>query len=86
MNNIEDIVNDQYTEKYFNDELEAFKKNKFIEYLPDENCGKLKMDILFDKNGLIDLCNNNMIYFTNNNELFKHIIPSKSKTKNNNEN
>ena len=60
--------------------------NKFIEYLPDENCGKLKMDILFDKNGLIDLCNNNIIYFMNNNEFFKYISKSKSKTKNNDEN
>lgn len=86
MNNIEDIVNDQSTEKYFNDELKKFNKNKFIEYLPDENCGKLKMDILFDKNGLIDLCNNNIIYFMNNNEFFKYISKSKSKTKNNDEN
>ena len=29
--NIENIINDPSTEKYFNDELEAFKKNKFIE-------------------------------------------------------
>lgn len=80
--NVENIINDPSTEKYFNDELEAFKKNKFIEYLPDENCGKLKMDILFDKNGLIDLSNNNMIYFMDNNEIFKYLSKSKSKTKN----
>lgn len=80
--NIENIINDPSTEKYFNDELKSFKKNKFIEYLPDENCGKLKMDILFDKEGLIDLCSKNMVYFMANNVIYKYFTKSKSKQKN----
>ena len=79
--NVESIINEPTTEKYFNDELEAFEKNKFIEYLPDENCGKLKMDILYDKEGLIDLSKNNMIFYIDNNEIYKYLSKSKTKIK-----
>lgn len=84
--NIENIINESSTEKYFNDKLESFNKNKFIEYLPDENCGKLKMDILYDKEGLIDLSKNNMVYYMDNNEIYKYLFKSKKKSKDENEN
>ena len=80
--NVEEILKEHTTELYFNDETEAFKKNKFIEYLPEENCGRLKMDILYDKEGLIDLSKNNMIHYIDNNEIYKYLIKSKDKSKN----
>ena len=43
-----------------------FKKNKFINYLSPEDRADLKMNLFFDREGLLDLCENNMIYFISN--------------------
>ena len=51
----------------------AHPKNKFINYLPKENSGRLKMDLLYDQNGLIDLILNNEISYIDDNSIYKDL-------------
>lgn len=44
-------------------------KNKFINYLPDEDQAKLKMDILYNQDDLIHLVNNNSIELIESSEI-----------------
>ena len=67
----ENIINESSTEKYMDDKTISFRKNKYIEYIPDENSGKLKMEILYDKEGLIDVTSSNMISFMDYNSIYK---------------
>lgn len=56
-----------------NDEIGIFYKNKFINFLPEEDEIKLKMHLLFDQEGLLDVIENNTLVLIHNNsfrELF----------------
>ena len=44
-----------------------------INYLPEENSGRLKMDLLYDQNGLIDLILNNEISYIEDNSIYKDL-------------
>ena len=70
MYNIEDILNNPSTERYMDEKTVSLKKNKFINYLPEENSGRLKMDLLYNQNGLIDLITNNEISYIDNNSIY----------------
>ena len=41
--------------------------------LPEENSGRLKMDLLYDQNGLIDLILNNEISYIDDNSIYKDL-------------
>jgi len=64
--NVKEILNSSETQEFIDDITQKFLKNKFINYLPEKNRGKLKMDLLFDKEGLLNVTENNMIYFMDN--------------------
>lgn len=51
---LDDILNQKSTEKMLDMVTADFKKNKFMQYLPEEVRGQLKMNIIFDKNALLD--------------------------------
>ena len=63
MYNVADILENPETQEFIDDITQNFVKNKFINYLPEKNRGKLKMDLLFDKEGLLNVTEDNMIYF-----------------------
>ena len=71
--NVEKIINEQSTERYMDDKTISFKKNKFIEYVPNENSGKLKLEILYDKEGLMDVTMNNKVEFVDGNSIYKFL-------------
>lgn len=73
MYNLEDILNDPTTERYMDEKTVSLRKNKFINYLPEENSGRLKMDLLYDQSGLIDLIRNNEISYIDNNSIHKSL-------------
>lgn len=73
MYNVEDILNDSSTERYMDEKTISLRKNKFINYLPEENSGRLKMDLLYDQKGLIDLIMNNKISYIENNSIYKSL-------------
>ena len=73
MYNVEDILNDPSTERYMDEKTVSLRKNKFINYLPEENSGRLKMDLLYDPNGLIDLILDNEISYIENNSIYKSL-------------
>ena len=51
---LENILSQDATEAMLDSLTESFKKNKFMEFLPENVRGSLKMDIIFDKKGLIE--------------------------------
>ncbi|MDR1820703.1 MAG: DEAD/DEAH box helicase [Methanobrevibacter sp.] len=55
---VEDILNREETFDSINEIVGKFYKNKFINYLPYEDQVNLKMDIIFDKDGLINVIKN----------------------------
>ena len=60
---IENILKSSET-LYKLDELTAdFNKNKFINYLPEQDRAELKNHILFDRESLIDVIKNNELLF-----------------------
>ena len=73
MYDIEDILKDSTTERYMDEKSVSLRKNKFINYLPEENSGRLKMDLLYDQNGLIDLILNNEISYIDNNSIYNSL-------------
>ena len=58
---LNNILSQKSTEAMLDNLTESFKKNKFIEFLPDDVKGSLKMNILFDKEALLEATNDKMI-------------------------
>ena len=68
--NVENILSEDNIELLIDEVSQEFKKNKFINYLSPKDRADLKMNLFFDSDGLLDLCNNNMVYFIDN-SIFK---------------
>ena len=62
-----------------NDEIGTFYKNKFINFLPEEDEIKLKMHLLFDQEGLLDVIENNTLVLIHNNSYRKLFEKDKDK-------
>jgi len=56
---LEDKLKEKKTLEFINQLVGKFYKNKFINFLPYEDQANLKMEIIFDKENLIDLIKNN---------------------------
>jgi len=59
--NIKDILGEKELKKNMLDKTKKFVKNKFIKYLQDEDQAELKMQILFNKEDIIHLFENNSL-------------------------
>ena len=70
---LEDILNQKSTEKMLDMVTSEFKKNKFMQYLPEEVRGKLKMNIIFDKDALLDATLDKSISFIGESSFRKSI-------------
>ncbi|SDA57103.1 ATP-dependent helicase Lhr and Lhr-like helicase [Methanobrevibacter millerae] len=68
--NVSTILNEDNIELLIDQVSQDFKKNKFINYLSPADRADLKMNLFFDSEGLLDLCENNMVYFISN-SIFK---------------
>lgn len=73
LGNVEEILSDDKYIEYFKDILQDVFKNKFIDYLPKKDVVELKMDLQYDKEGLINLINNNEFIETKN-DGFKEVF------------
>ena len=62
--NIEDSLKEKKTLELINQMVGKFYKNKFINFLPYEDQVNLKMEIIFDKENLIELLKNNTLVET----------------------
>ena len=71
---LENILSQDATEAMLDNLTESFKKNKFIEFLPKNIRGSLKMDILFDKEALLEATDNRMINFISESKFRKSIF------------
>jgi len=71
---LNNILSQKATESMLDQLTESFKKNKFIEFLPENIRGSLKMDILFDKEALLEATDNRMINFINESKFRKSIF------------
>ena len=69
--NIEETLEKPATAVFIDEIVGKFYKNKFINYLPKKDEIALKMDLLFDEEGLIDLVKNNSVYEMNRNTFYK---------------
>lgn len=77
---LENILSQEATEAMLDNLTESFKKNKFIEFLPDKVRGSLKMDILFDKEALIDATIDKSINFLNESQFRKNVFSYSEKS------
>ena len=57
----------------FIDILQEVFKNKFIDYLPEKDVVELKMDLQYDKDGLINVVNENEFVETKS-DVFKEVL------------
>lgn len=64
-NNIEDILKDEDLKTYIFEKTNKFIKNKFIKYLPEKDQIESKMEILYNKEHLIDLFQKNSLRAVN---------------------
>ena len=71
---LENILSQSSTEAMLDNLTSNFKKNKFIEYLPEEVRGYLKMDLLFDKDALIEATLNKSLYFIEESQFRKNMF------------
>lgn len=71
---LENILSQSSTEAMLDELTSNFKKNKFIEYLPEEVRGYLKMDLLFDKEALLDSTLTKSIHFIEESQFRKSIF------------
>jgi len=60
-NNIEEILKDKDLEAFIFERAKKFVKSKFIKYLPEKDQIELKTEILFNKEGLIDVFQKNSL-------------------------
>ena len=81
---LENILAQSSTEAMLDNLTSNFKKNKFMDYLPEEVRGYLKMDLLFDKEALLDATLGKSINFIQESKfrksIFKYDIKSKENT------
>lgn len=71
---LENILSQKATEAMLDNLTASFKKNKFMEYLPEEVRGFLKMDLIFDKEALLEATFNKSIYFIESSQFRKNIF------------
>lgn len=71
---LENILSQKSTEAMLDNLTESFKKNKFIEFLPDEVKGSLKMNILFDKEALLKYTSGKMINYIDESKFRKNLF------------
>ena len=79
---LDNILSQKSTETMLDNLTESFKKNKFIEFLPEDVRGSLKMDILFDKEALLDSTSDKMINFIDESLFRKNIFSYVKEEKN----
>ena len=60
-----------------NSVLKILIQNKFMEYLPEEVRGSLKMDLIFDKEGLLESTEDKTLYFIDSSMFRKSIFKLK---------
>lgn len=72
--NIEEILLKKDTIDTLDDLTSSFKKNKFIKFLPDEMRAQLKMNLIFDPNGLIHSTRDKSINFIENSQFRKTLF------------
>jgi len=70
---LENILSQSETEAMLDDLTVSFKKNKFMEYLPKEVKGYLKMNLIFDKRALLEATEDKSLYFIDN-SMFRKVI------------
>lgn len=78
---LENILSQSSTEAMLDNLTSNFKKNKFIEYLPEEVRGYLKMDLLFDKEALLDATLDKSIHFIKESQFRKSVFKYNIKSK-----
>ena len=66
------FADDDYIEDFI-DILQDVFKNKFIDYLPEKDVVELKMDLQYDKDGLINVVNENEFVETKS-DVFKEVL------------
>ena len=71
---LENILSQDATEAMLDSLTGSFKKNKFMEFLPENVRGSLKMDIIFDKKGLIESTADKSINFIEKSEFRKAVF------------
>ena len=71
---LDNILSQNATEAMLDNLTASFKKNKFMEFLPEEVRGSLKMDIIFDKDALLDATLDKSIYFIQSSEFRKRVF------------
>ena len=79
---LDNILSQKATESMLDNLTESFKKNKFIEFLPEDVRGSLKMDIIFDKEALLEATSDKMINFLDESKFRKNMF-SYAKEENN---
>ena len=72
--NIEEILLKKDTTDTLDDLTSSFKKNKFIKFLPGEMRAQLKMDLIFDREGLIQATQDKSINFIENSQFRKTLF------------
>ena len=80
---LENILSQSSTEAMLDNLTSNFKKNKFIDYLPEEVRGYLKMNLLFDKEALLDATLTKSIHFIEESSFRKTIFNYNIKSKEN---
>ena len=75
---LDNILSQDTTEAKLDELTQSFKKNKFMEFLPEEVRGGLKMNIIFDKEALLDATNDKMINFIDESQFRKCIFLNNS--------
>jgi ATP-dependent Lhr-like helicase len=71
---LENILSQKATEAMLDNLTSSFKKNKFMEYLPHEVRGALKMDLIFDKEALLEATTNKSLYFIGSSMFRKRVF------------
>ncbi len=71
---LENILNEDSTNAMLDNLTTSFKKNKFMEFLPDNVRGNLKMNLIFDRDALIKATCDKMINFIEVSQFRKKIF------------
>lgn len=71
---LENILSRSSTISMLDNLTSTFKKNKFIEYLPEEVSGHLKMNLLFDKDALLEATIDKKINFLDESKFRKNMF------------
>ena len=76
---LENILSQKSTEAMLDNLTDSFKKNKFMEFLPNNVRGLLKMDLIFDKESLIESTIDKSINFISESKFRKNIFGNEKK-------